>query len=79
MKIAVITTCQKDFDKYVRSQPEKNKKNIYKISVLRDLIEKQYDKSVILVESKNVTDKVIRDTLSRSLELHDLSKETTYY
>jgi len=79
MKIAVITTNGADFEKYYRTQSKEVKVKLQRVSVLRDLKEEKYEKSIMLVDSKNVTDKVIRDTLSRSLELEDLSQEFYSY
>jgi len=76
--IAVITTCQKDFDIYFDSQPESIQLLLQKISVMKDIRHKEYSKVVLLIESKNVTDYLIKKVTESSIFVEDLSKNIFY-
>jgi len=76
--IGVITTCQKDFDRYFDSQSSSTQSILHKISFLRDIKHKEYAKAVLLVESKNVPDRVINEVKEMSLITEDLSQNTFY-
>lgn len=77
-KIAVLTTCQDDFKRYKESQPKNIRENLCKISVLRDIQEKEYNKAVLILGSKNVTDFVINRVTEMSLFVEDLKYEIIY-
>jgi len=67
MKIAVLTTCENDFNRFANLQNPKTKELLVKIQVLSDLKKENYSKSVCLIESRNVTDYVIKLTQEKSL------------
>lgn len=77
-KIAVVTTCQSDFEKYVRSQPKDMKSLFCKITTLRDVNNSSYLKCVLLQESKNVTGFVINKVKDSSDLWEDLSEKKVY-
>jgi len=76
--IAAITVCQKDFDRYFESQPKSIQPLLQKISVMKDVRHKEYSKAVLLIESKNVTDYLIKKVTESSLFVEDLSKNIFY-
>ena len=78
LKICVITTCNTDFEKYRKSQPEKIKPLLRKITRLSDLKQKEYAKAVLLSESKNVTDYLIKEAKAASQTFEDLSQNIFY-
>ena len=77
-KIAVITTSDADFEIYKNLQPKEVQETLYKISVLRDIKEKKYNKAVLLVGSNNVPDRVINEVKELSLFVENLSDKTFY-
>jgi len=77
-KIGVITTCQKDFDRYFDLQPKSIQPLLQKISVMKDIRHKEYAKAVLLIESKNATDYLIKKVTESSLVVEDLSKNIFY-
>lgn len=78
IKIAVLTTSNTDFEKYRNSQPKEIQETLCKITVLRDIREKQYNKAVLLVESRNITDRVINEVKEMSLFVENLTDKTFY-
>lgn len=77
-KIAVVTTCQSDFEKYVRSQPKDMKHLFCKVTSLKHVDSSSYLKCVLLVESKNVTDFVINKVINISRLVENLSDKIVY-
>jgi len=77
-KIAILTVCEKDFNRYKESQPKETHSQLVKISVLKDVERKEYSKAVLLSESKNVTDFVLKKVIGISLWVEDLSKNIIY-
>ena len=77
-KIAVLTICSKDFNRYKESQPKETHSQLVKISVLKDVERKEHSKAVLLSESKNVTDYLIKKVIDMSSWVEDLSKEIIY-
>lgn len=78
-KIAVVTTCQNDFNRYKASQPKEIQRLLRKISVLKDVEESYYLKAILLFESKNVTDFVITKVKNMSALKEDLRYNPIYY
>ena len=76
--IAVLTICDNDFKRYKASQPKEIRSSLLKISVMKDIRKQEYSKMVLLAESKNVTDTVIKKVTEMSLLVEDLSKEIIY-
>lgn len=76
--IAVLTICDNDFKRYKASQPKEIRSSLLKISVMKDIQKQEYSKMVLLAESKNVTDTVIKKVTEMSLLVEDLSKEIIY-
>lgn len=74
--IAVVTTCKKEYKKYINTQPIGF--NFQKISVLKDIKTKDYDKVVLLKNSENITDYVIKTVTKSALEVEDLSDRFIY-
>ena len=64
--IAVLTICPKEFKIYKRTQPVEIQEKLRKISVLKDIKERNYTKAVLIRNHENVTDRVIKDVLSIS-------------
>lgn len=78
MKIAVVTTCDIDFKRFSDIQDFETAEKLVKIKILNDLRDKQYAKCVLLIESKNVTNTVIKKTCERSLETIAFSFKDVY-
>lgn len=72
--IAVVTTCDKDFERYTSLYPTDE---FVKISALKDIRQISYAKVVLLAKSKNVTDHVIKTIKTLSNEVENLSKRVT--
>lgn len=77
-EIAVVTACQSDFERYVRSQPKDMRSLFSKITTLRDINNYSYSKCVLIIESKNVTDFVINKVKDFSALVEDLSESKVY-
>lgn len=77
-KIAVITVSNQDFERYKLSQDKEVQDCLCKISVLRDIKDKKYNKAVLLVESNNVPDRVINEVLELSIFVENLTDKTLY-
>ena len=77
-EIAVVTACQSDFERYVRSQPKDMRSLFSKITTLRDINNYSYLKCVLIIESKNVTDFVINKVKDFSALVEDLSESKVY-
>lgn len=75
---AVITTCQNDFERYKATQRENIQPLLRKISVLKDVQETEYRKCVLLVESRNVPDAVVREVKKLSWKTDNLSNNVIY-
>ena len=73
--IAVVTVCDKDFERYTSLYPEDE---FVKISTLKDIRQISYVKAVLLIESRNVTDHVIKTIKTLSNKVENLSKRVTY-
>ena len=73
--IAVVTTCDNDFERYTSLYPEDE---FVKISTLKDIRQISYVKAVLLIESRNVTDHVIKTIKTLSNKVENLSKRVTY-
>ena len=73
--IAVVTTCDKDFERYASLYPTDE---FVKISTLKDIRQISYVKAVLLIESRNVTDHVIKTIKTLSNKVENLSKRVTY-
>lgn len=76
--IAVLTICENDFKRYKASQPKEMRSSLLKISIMKDIQKMEYSKVVLLIESKNVTDTVIKKVIAMSSFVEDLSKEIIY-
>jgi len=77
-KIAVVTTCENDFERYSATQSKDVQKSLRKISCLRDVKESAYNKMVLLIESKNITNHLIHEVTKISLVVENLSDKTIY-
>jgi hypothetical protein len=77
-KIAVVTTCENDYQRYCASRPESEQKSLKKVSVLSDIKESAYNKMVLLIDSKNITNHLIQEVTKISLIIYDLSQKTIY-
>lgn len=77
-KIAVVTTCDVDYERYFATQSPEVQKQLVKVTVLRDIKEKEYAKCVLLIESDNVTDRVKKNLKAISSKVENLRDKTPY-
>jgi hypothetical protein len=78
LKIAVVTTCEEDFQRYSASQPKEVRSKLVKITFLKDIKHSEYSKAVLLIKSVNVTEFLIKKVTKISESVENLSNKLAY-